>query len=117
MNPELGLRICRKLGLGRNRKGITSAAVRSIVEALEFRQLLSIVPLTPATSSELIADINTANSVGGSNTITLTQGATYDFTAADNDWYGPDALPAITSNITIAGNGATIQRDSAGGTP
>jgi hypothetical protein len=27
----------------------------------------------------------------------------------DQNWYGPDALPAITSNIIIQGNGATLE--------
>ena len=33
----------------------------------------------------------------------------------DNDWYGTNGLPAISSQITIQGNGATIQRS--GGAP
>jgi len=28
----------------------------------------------------------------------------------NNFWYGPDGLPAIASNLTIQGNGATIER-------
>ena len=31
-------------------------------------------------------------------------------TAANNNWYGPNALPPIASDITIEGNGATILR-------
>ena len=27
----------------------------------------------------------------------------------NQNWYGPDALPAITTNITIIGNGDTLQ--------
>src|SRR5262245_6426296 len=42
-----------------------------------------------------------------SNTIVLQQGATYTFATADNYWYGPNALPAISSAIVIQGNGAT----------
>ncbi len=52
-------------------------------------------------------------------------GCTYTFSAADNYWYGPNALPAITSDITIVGNGATLTRSGTaafrffyvGGTP
>jgi hypothetical protein len=59
----------------------------------------------------LIADINTANSNGqASNAINLSAGA-YDLTTADNNWFGPNALPAISSNLTINGNGAVLQRD------
>jgi immunoglobulin I-set domain protein len=77
--------------------------------------------------ADLIAAVDAANSNGvGADTITLTTGCTYTFTAsnqiADSDptrfnWYGPNALPAIASAITIAGNGATIERSSAEGTP
>jgi hypothetical protein len=61
----------------------------------------------------LIADINTANSNGQSNVINLTD-STYDLTTVNNNWYGPDGLPAISSGLLINGNGATIQR---GGLP
>jgi hypothetical protein len=59
----------------------------------------------------LIADINAANQAGGSNTINLSPGV-YDLTNVDNFWYGPNGLPPIFNNLTIHGNGATIQRDS-----
>jgi len=54
-----------------------------------------------------IAAINAANAAGGSNIITL-MSSTYTFTTTDNLWYGPDALPAIASDITIEGNGAFL---------
>ena len=60
--------------------------------------------------------LNAARNTGGAATINLQAGATYDFTTADNDWYGPDALPAISSTVTINGNGATLQRDASLGT-
>ncbi len=34
-----------------------------------------------------------------------------------NNFYGPNGLPPISSAITIQGNGATIERSIAGGTP
>src|SRR6266508_3706486 len=46
----------------------------------------------------------------GADTITLASGATYTLTAVDNPWFGPNGLPAITSDLTIEGNGATITR-------
>src|SRR5262245_47913651 len=64
--------------------------------------------------AELIGAINTANGNGQSNTINLFAGrtpVTYTFSAPDNYWYGPDALPAITSALTIEGDGATLRRD------
>ena len=61
-------------------------------------------------------DIVTLDGSGG-GTITLTANCTYSFTAAYGmsgpltSWYGPEAFPAITSAITIDGQGAIIQRD------
>ncbi|WP_157592211.1 Ig-like domain-containing protein [Solirubrobacter soli] len=58
----------------------------------------------------LIAAITTANGTPDADTINVT--GVYAFSAANNFWYGPNALPAITSDITIAGDtstGATIQ--------
>jgi hypothetical protein len=61
----------------------------------------------------LIQAINTANGNGQpGNTIELTAGSTYSLTAADNYWYGPNGLPAISSNLTIEGNGAILTRGS-----
>ncbi|MDQ6806785.1 MAG: hypothetical protein M3065_17905, partial [Actinomycetota bacterium] len=62
---------------------------------------------------------------GGGGTITLAAGCNYSFTTpyanAGSEhlagWYGPTALPAISSSITIAGNGAAISRSTASGTP
>jgi hypothetical protein len=62
---------------------------------------------------------------GGGGTITLTSACNYSFTVpyANTgsqdlaDWYGPAALPAIAAPITIVGNGATISRSTASGTP
>ncbi|HZV04229.1 MAG TPA: DUF4214 domain-containing protein [Gemmataceae bacterium] len=85
------------------------------LEALEDR----LVPAATTTYTvaagdvaTLIADINAANANGASTptTINLTAG-TYMFTAADNNTYGPNALPAITGDVTINGNGAVLERD------
>jgi hypothetical protein len=65
----------------------------------------------------LINAINTANGNSEADTINLAAGGTYTLTAVHNDTNGPNGLPSITSEITINGNGATIQRSSAGGTP
>jgi len=62
----------------------------------------------------LIGAINTANGNGVADTLCLSEG-TYTFTAADNTTYGGNALPSITSEITLVGlgNGATLTRDPA----
>jgi hypothetical protein len=99
--------------------------VRLTVEQLEDR-------LTPSTFKaanvkELISDINKANKAGGANTIVLTApvDAPYTLTDVDNTTttYGRDpsanGLPVIAANdiLTIVGNGDTIARSSASGTP
>ena len=72
----------------------------------------------------LIAAINSANASGCPATINLAPNGTYTLTAgADNgdpDFYqasGAAGLPYIRTPITINGNGATIQRSAATGTP
>ena len=76
---------------------------------------------TAATVSALIADITAANAAGGANTITLTAPTTspYVLTAVNNTTYGATGLPIIAANdnLTIVGNGDTIERSTAAGTP
>ncbi len=101
----------------------------------------------PAAADQLVACTGTFGGSGGlvdavinaeagtaSATIDLTPGCTYTFTAPDtsaesvkiagttqaidlDDWYGPSALPAIGTAVTIDGDGATITRSAADGTP
>jgi hypothetical protein len=90
---------------------------RVLLEQLEDRALPS--AYTAGSVADLIADIKAANAVGGSNTITLAAGTTFTLTAVDNTADGATALPVIAAkdNLTIAGNGDTIARSNAGGTP
>ena len=48
----------------------------------------------------------------GTDIINLVPNSIYTVTSVDNNIWGPTGLPAITSTITINGNGATLQRDS-----
>ena len=57
-----------------------------------------------------------ANNTAGADTIVLSA-STYTISTPNNYWYGPTGLPPITSDITIEGNGAIIERSSLGGTP
>jgi predicted outer membrane repeat protein len=69
---------------------------------------------TPATETIAAGDVNgliTYLSPDTTTTIDLTK-SNYDFTQVNNNWYGPNALPAILNDVTIDGNGATLQRDS-----
>jgi hypothetical protein len=60
----------------------------------------------------LVAAINAANAAGG-GAISLAPRCTYTLTAADNNSFGGNGLPVITTPITIAGANATIARSSA----
>ena len=66
--------------------------------------------LGPSPTVTLRDALNAARNTGGTATIMLAAGAMYDLTSVDNYWYGPDGLPAISSNVTINGQGATIER-------
>ena len=90
---------------------------RLSLEGLEERALPS--SYAAAGVADLIADINAANAAGGSNTITLVAGTTFTLTAVDNTTDGATGLPVIAANdnLTIAGNGDTIARSTASGTP
>ncbi len=93
--------------------------VRLCLEHLEARLAPATFQVNPGdvsnvgsgTTGGFVYAINQANALGGSNTIVLASGSTYTFSTANNFWYGPDALPAISSAVTINGNGAVLQRD------
>jgi hypothetical protein len=105
-------RLCRPRPPGRGR-------LLPRLESFEDRSLLS--SYSAATVSDLVADINAANAAGGTNTITLTAPTTspYILTAVDNTTDGPTGLPVIArrDTLTIIGNGDTIERSAASGTP
>jgi hypothetical protein len=69
---------------------------------------------TASTVSQLIADINYANKVGGAITINLAPGTTFGLKSADNTTDGGNGLPVIGATkvveLTIIGNGAIIER-------
>ena len=88
------------------------------VERLEGRTLFA--SYAAASATELIASMTQANSSAEADTITLPAGATFTLTAVDNGRFGPTGLPSITEaggGLTILGNGSTIERSSAAGTP
>ena len=92
---------------------------RLALELLEERALPS--NYTAGSVSDLIVDINAANQAGGSNTITLTAPTTspYVLTAVNNSTDGANGLPVIAQydNLTIVGNGDTIERSPDNVTP
>src|SRR5437763_1278004 len=76
--------------------------------------------VTVTNVTQLIADINYANGMGGTFTINLQPNTTFDLlTYTSSDAFGANLLPIIGApnavNLTIIGNGDTIQRDATNG--
>ena len=63
----------------------------------------------PKTTQELISAVNLANSNNEADTIYLSTNTIYKFVQTNNQ---ENALPEITSEITIQGNNATLLRES-----
>ena len=78
-------------------------------------------PIANGDVAALITAITTSNANGEDDTIELATNGTYTLTAVDNSTNGPNGLPVILSDtghkLVIHGNGATLQRSTAGGTP
>jgi uncharacterized repeat protein (TIGR01451 family) len=68
---------------------------------------------SPSNVSQLIYDVGWASLEGSPISITLPANTTYNFTSPYNSTQ--DAMPVVTGNITIVGNGDTIERT--GNTP
>ncbi len=91
---------------------------RLVLEQLEGRCVPTVYPV--ATVPELIAAIDTANSTPVADTIELAAGTTFTLTEVNNTTDGSSGLPVIAAaggSLTILGNGDTIERSSASGTP
>src|SRR5262249_40916086 len=90
---------------------------RLCLEQLEDRTVPA--TFTAASVSELIADIDTANQNLEADTITLVAGTTFPLTTWENTTHGTTGLPVITArdNLSIVGNGDTLERSTAAGTP
>lgn len=72
---------------------------------------------TVAVACDVPSLISTINTAASGETLSLASGCVYELTAVDNATIDPTGLPVIDKVLTIEGNGATIERDSAGGTP
>jgi hypothetical protein len=93
-------------------------STRLAVEQLEDRTVPSNFPV--ANVDQLIAAINDANQTPEADTITLVTGTTFTLTQVNNTTNGPNGLPTIAAAggpLTILGNGDTIERSTASGTP
>lgn len=92
---------------------------RLSVERLETREVPA--NFTAASVAELTAGITASNQTPEADTITLAPSKTFTLTAANNiHWkYSSTGLPIIEASggLTIVGNGSTIERSTARGTP
>jgi len=85
---------------------------RKIVLIFTFLILLSTACTfdVPCDSLELVDAIHKANKNSVDDTLELAPGCTYELTWIEDMSNGNNGLPAIVSNMTINGNGATIKR-------
>src|SRR4051812_16838302 len=90
---------------------------RPCLEGLEERVTPSTTIQVGPTTANLISAVATADNTSGAVILVLPASTTYTLTAVKNNWYGPNGLPPIDNDITIQGNGATIQRGTEPGTP
>ena len=97
---------------GTRRISVSLGAAASLAAfgILATPQIAAAAPIA-CTTTALISAV----AAGGS--ITLAPACVYTLTAANNSTDGGTGLPVITGTVTIAGNGATIMRSTAGGTP
>jgi hypothetical protein len=97
------------LGLWQQQHLVAAKAAPAATAAATF-MVNSTINVPAGDENAFIAAINTANnetSNPGPDTISLA-GGTYTFSTPHNFEYGPNALPPITSDITIEGNGAVL---------
>jgi hypothetical protein len=72
------------------------------------------VPCSGGAAALSSAIVTADDAAPAAATLQLAAGCTYTFTTPDgsdaalDNWYGPDALPAIATAITLDGNGATL---------
>ncbi|MDP9093387.1 MAG: fibronectin type III domain-containing protein [Actinomycetota bacterium] len=74
-------------------------------------------PPPPCSVTSLASGIATANATPGGGTVDMPSGCVYTLVAANNTTDGGNGLPVITGTVTLQGNGATVARSAASGTP
>jgi len=83
--------------------GPASDSTCTLAQAINTANLAN--GFTPAIYGSSTVAGNCTGAVAGPNTIQLSGLASVTLTAADNFWYGPNALPPIASDITVVGEG------------
>ncbi len=100
----------------RTRLAVAAALTTGALGSLAVTQP-AMAAAIPCTVAGLTAAITTANGTPGGGTVTLPSGCVYTLTATNNSTDGGTGLPVITGKVTLQGNGATITRSTASGTP
>src|SRR3954451_11952868 len=123
-DPEDGARMRLKPTTNRRtRKNGALPAVVALAAGLTAAPAPASASSVACDANALIAAIADANATPGPDAISLAPSCVYSFTAPYTastpytSWYGPSALPAIASSITIDGNGATIERNASATVP
>ena len=97
--------------VGQDQRGIArpqgAACDSGAVEVFSDATSMNMITLTTTNASELVSAIILANEDPAPTTIKMLCG-TYTFDTPHNWEYGPNALPPVTSDITIQGNGAVL---------
>ena len=90
----------------------SSSSTPTYAATVEYAQLLKANFKNVTLLDALHAETNSGSGASSSFVVNLQANTTYDLTQIDNYWFGPDGLPAISTTVTIEGNGSTIERDS-----
>ena len=96
---------------------ISAAALAASAPAAGAADFFSTCASGDGDEASLVAAFDAANLSPGPDIVHLSTGCTYEFATVNNYWYGPNALPPISSDITVLGNGGTIRRTASGSPP
>ncbi len=80
------------------------------MEVLEDRTVPTVFNIAAGDTQGLINAMETANANGDSSNVINLTNSTYTLQTVNNNFYGPNGLPYVGNNLTIHGNGATIER-------
>jgi hypothetical protein len=103
--------------------GLTAAARPAAANIISVTSVSGGIGGPGCTLRDAITAANTDTATGGcqgggpTDTIVLPLAATITLTVVDNSTDGETGLPVVTTTIIINGNGSTVERSSAAGTP
>lgn len=89
----------------------TAAAAAGVLAVTATAAQAATITVPRGDAAALVSAINIANATAEADTLQVS--GTYVYVTANNFWYGPNALPPITSDITIRGTEETVIQNSA----